>query len=380
MSFGAGILAACSSSSPGGATSVIDAGIDSGGGSPGVDASDMDAGNPSADASSDSAAADASAATTTAMCGSIAVLGPQVPNVSSACVSCVDTSCCTQAATCGANADCAALRACLAACASGDDACFRACDTAHTPGLTDNAPVVTCRGDSCGPACGSIGCVGAVTLPAPAATTYTFSLVAKDYQTGNAVAGATIKVCDAADTACATPSATFTTAANGSVMVTAPSSASGLAGYLEVSGTGVVTTLEFAQFANPAAAVGSGLNAIIVSTATLSTITNLLGAMSDPTRGHIFFNSADCTGGAIGGIRVAATTTDTESVTAYIAGGIPSKTAMSTDHTGLGGILDVPAGPVTVSSQIASTSTRFGSEDVFVRAGAVTSVNVVPTP
>jgi hypothetical protein len=101
---------------------------------------------------------------------------------------------------------------------------------------------------------------------------------------------------------------------------------------------------------------------------------------NDPARGTLLFLALDCTGRSIAGISVSATTTDSEFVAAYIANGLPSTSAMTADYTGLGGVFNVPAGTITVSSQIAATSTRSGSEPAVVRAGAVKSVNVVPTP
>jgi hypothetical protein len=367
-------IAACSSKSAG--SGPADSGGGGDGSQGGGDAAvETGAGGDSGEAGT----ADAGPVDTSSACGAIPVLGSQSPQVSAACVTCVDAQCCTQATTCAADAACLALRTCDAACANST--CTAACATAHTAGQTDSSAFATCRQTSCNAPCQSFACIGSVSWPTPVSPTYTFKLSLSDFQTGSAVTGATVKVCATTDAACASPSAMYTVDSTGSAMVTAPSAPGGLAGYIEISGTGIEPTLDFFAFPDPAAVFGSatGINAYILSTSTFAQLTGAAGITPDPTRGTLAFIADDCAGNSAAGVSVTASTSDASSTTTYVVGGIPSTTATATDPSGVGAIVNVPAGAATMSGKT-SAGTKTGSQAILFRAGAVTSTNVVPTP
>ena len=56
----------------------------------------------------------------------------------------------------------------------------------------------------------------------------------------------------------------------------------------------------------------------------------------------------------------------------YVADNIPSTTATQTDTLGIGGALNVPAGPMTVTGTLAGTQRTLGSVQTVVLAGGVT--------
>jgi hypothetical protein len=97
---------------------------------------------PAGDAgSSDAAPTDAG------MCGGYGSSNPT-------CNTCLDTSCCTQAFGCGANAQCNALFACTQACAQGDQACLNACSQQFPSGVSAYDAFVGCMNTSCAGKCG----------------------------------------------------------------------------------------------------------------------------------------------------------------------------------------------------------------------------------
>jgi hypothetical protein len=165
-------------------------------------------------------------------------------------------------------------------------------------------------------------------------------------------------------------------------MVTAPTASSGLDAYLQVTGTGIETTLDFLAFPSPAAVFGASspvITADILSTTTFAELTAVAGVTPDPTRGALAFIADDCAGNSAAGVSVAVSTADASSTTVYIVSGAPSMTATATDPTGVGAVVNVPVGSATMSGKT-STGTATGSQPLLFRAGAVTSTNLVPTP
>ena len=89
--------------------------------------------------------------TTSAMCGSVPILGQQGFDTNAACSECVETSCCNEGTACGAVADCSPYRLCVAPCTT--KACTDACDAMFPTGVTPSGNFATCRNTKCGKAC-----------------------------------------------------------------------------------------------------------------------------------------------------------------------------------------------------------------------------------
>jgi hypothetical protein len=184
----------------------------------------------------------------------------------------------------------------------------------------------------------------------------------------------------AADAACAHPSATYTTDAAGKATVTAPSSAYGIDGYLEVSSAGHLPLLAYVYVVGGGASLGTaGANAsfspTLVSTTAWVQETSDMGITPDPTRGHLSFVAVDCAAVAEAGVHVEVSSADASTVPLYGAGSVPE-----TDWSGLGLIVNLPAGPGTVTATLVDQGERLATEQVAFRAGAITSVTLVPTP
>ncbi len=312
----------------------------------------------------------------------VTLIGPQTPNLTGECTACLGATCCSEAVACSKNTDCAALTKCLAACPSLDSPCAAACDAAHTSGQTAGGALLGCVLARCDVSCQSYSCIGSVTWPAPKSPTVTFTFTPVDFSTSKPIVGATVKVCAASDPACANPSATYTTDANGSATVTAPSSAAGIAGYLEVSAASSVTTLEFlasptgnASLSAPGAVVGGA----VLSTTAWAALAKAAAVTPDPTRGYLAFIADDCAGYAASGVSVAVSTADASTKTAYLKAGLPSTAVTSTDATGEGAVVNVPPGPATLTATDFGGA-KFSSEPLVFRAGAITATIAVATP
>jgi hypothetical protein len=205
------------------------------------------------------------------------------------------------------------------------------------------------------------------------------TLYAVDFATQKPIPNVTVKVCPPGDATCANPVAMGTTAANGSVLLSLPAAKSGINGFLELSEASYVTTLNFVSDADNVSLFTFGATAItLVSKTAFTQLVGAVGATADPTRGHLAFFTKDCSRSPAGGVNVTASNTDAQSTAAYFIGAIPSKTATQTDLSGTGYVANVPTGAVTVTGKYGTM--RMGSQTVLVRAGALTTFDVTPTP
>lgn len=107
-------------------------------------------------------------------------------------------------------------------------------------------------------------------------------------------------------------------------------------------------------------------------------LTGVISVTSDPARGSLAFLALTCTGARAVGVSAAAPTADASTTLTYIAGSLPSKTATETDASGVGAFVNLPVGPVALSGSYSGKA--IGSTSVFIRAGFVTSTNLIPTP
>jgi hypothetical protein len=252
----------------------------------------------------------------------------------------------------------------------------------HPTGVKAGAPFLDCELSTCDLACQSFACVGSVSWPAPKTPTVTFKFRPTDFESGKPLAGATIKVCALTDTACATPSATTTTDATGVATVTAPSSPGGIKGYLEVSATGYVTTLDFLALPGGNGTLditGATIGGVVLTTSIWTTLLKAVSITPDPTRGYLTFVADDCAVSPAAGVKVSVSTEDAKSKSVYLEGGLPSATATATDPSGEGGIINIPPGPATLTGTDAS-GTKFSTQSVVFRAGAISLAGVIVTP
>lgn len=332
----------------------------------------------SADVAVDGAETDVVTRTT---CGGVPVLGPQGKSVDAKCLACTDTKCCAEGTACGANAECKAMRDCYVGC-NRESKCLDACIAAHPDGDKADLAFSTCRRTSCASDCASWACLGSVTWPAPTVATAELTLTLNEFRTGMPVSGATVKVCKLDDAACASPTSTGTTGADGTVKVTVNTAPSGVDGYFEISSPDLVTILSYVRFMDPKQFIVDGtLFPIVFSKDTFATLAAFGDVTPDPARGHVGFLSRDCSSTSAPGVSASLSTADASSKLFYITpDGLPSSTITETTTAAFGAFVNVPAGATKITGTLAATSKKLGSVDVQVRAGAFTTVNLVPSP
>lgn len=357
-------LAACSANSA--KQSVLDTDITMGD----MSTPQSDFGSPSADL----------AARIVTQCGKIPVLGLQGQNTTAACLGCIASACCAEGINCGSEPSCTAYRNCKGAC-NASQTCLADCTRVYLlfrRGSWDSL-FETCRDTQCNPACNDLSCVGNVDWPNPAQASYSMRIYAQNFPSGGAVQNVLVKVCPPGDAACLNPTAMGTTNASGRVTLPLPVIASGLNGFLEFSAPGYMTTLLFVSSTDNIRFWNSGeLWPYMVSQTRFNLFAVGGGVTPDPNRAYLGFLTGDCGSNRTAGVSVTASNADAQTVTAYSAGGLLSKTATQTDSTAFGFILNLPPGAATVTGSIGPT--RIGSQNVLFRAGALTTCIVEPTP
>jgi hypothetical protein len=313
-------------------------------------------------------------------CGGVPVLGPQGRAVDAKCLACTDSKCCAEGTACGANAECKAMRECYLSCA--DDKCFNDCVTAHPDGDKDDLAFSGCRRNNCAVECASWACLGGVTWPAPTVATAELTLLLREFRTGMTVSGATVKFCKLDDAACASPTSSGTSGADGKVKLTVSTAPTGVDGYFEISSPDLVTILAYVRFMDPKQFIADAeLSPIVFSKDTFGTLAAFAGITPDATRGNVGFLTLDCARSYAAGVSASLTTADASSQTLYITpDGLPSSTITQTTSAAFGAVVNVPAGMTNITGKVAATGQKIGSADVQVRAGAFTTVNLVPSP
>jgi hypothetical protein len=105
--------------------------------------------------------------------------------------------------------------------------------------------------------------------------------------------------------------------------------------------------------------------------------------VDDPTLGGVLFFAFDCNQALHRAAGVDVTTIDPPGSwpTTYVRMGLPpDSTATSTDFSGIGFIINLPPGQVVLSAQRHDTGQLIGKTKIVIQPGAMTIVQLVPTP
>jgi hypothetical protein len=288
----------------------------------------------------------------------------------------------------------AAALAGLAALASTANACSSSSSSAAATdaGTEDAAAQVTVD------PLANWSCLGKVTEATPAAATSTFDFTAVDPFTAKGLPGAVMKSCALTDTACGSPFETLTADADGKVTFKSlPTSGKGFDGFIEVR---VGTDLQNLNFeGHPLTGNYGNYGRTHYSDAQLATLlqTTETKVTFDPARGIIGFQIHDCSqfpGGIScrdkackaynpGGVSFTIDNPDPQIVRGYLSAA-GAKVSLSTKATstsplvGLGGFVNVPPGPVTITAKVAATGQTIGTYKLFSRAGAISAIVALP--
>ncbi len=226
-------------------------------------------------------------------------------------------------------------------------------------------------------------CLGRVMPGTPAGAMTTITYVVQNFQTAAPMPGVTVKVCARTDLTCATPQSMGVTNAMGTVMLTATLGAAGFDGYFELTGgmdaNQVVPTRTFPVPPLTASTQRFVNNAI--PRLTFELLGGLLNARLDAMTGGITGLAADCNGRPASGVAVSLAPAQSSATRFYIAGMLPSTSAMSTDASGLFGYVNVPPGDYTLTAERVSPMARVGTATLNVRGGFISlAANLGPSP
>jgi hypothetical protein len=96
-------------------------------------------------------------------------------------------------------------------------------------------------------------------------------------------------------------------------------------------------------------------------------------------RGHVMLGAYDCLAQAATGVRLSSTDADQRTSPFYVVSKLPSLTALGTDISGQGGLINLRPGPTTVTGALGD-GRQIGTLSVVVRPGSITYTTLVPTP
>lgn len=289
-----------------------------------------------------------------------------------ACAAC-EPQCCDQATACASDAECLALAFCARSCETDADpnGCKTACKAAHLAGGDAASAHGRCLTEACPSACGDNDwwCLDHPTTFPPQPEPRMFGVIVADPTRGAVVVGATVKVCAPADADCSDPLVVSTVAGNGEALVEVPAH---FAGYFELSAPGYTTTLHYPRL---------DYTTLLADSMPLwpeDFTSEAVGAIAslDPARGIAVMGALGCTGAHTAGVSFHADASGTS--TGYLREGTFSVSAASTDLSGLGAIVNLPPGNVTLRGEVDALGRTLDERTVVVRPATITDFPLRP--
>jgi hypothetical protein len=170
-----------------------------------------------------------------------------------------------------------------------------------------------------------------------------------------------------------TPVVTTTSDAAGMYTMTITTNGMPLDGYIKATYTGLLDTYLYPP--RPLVADFAGASIFMVSANTLGLLSNLLCRNEqDLAKGVVAVLVTDATDTAVGGATISSTPAAAKYC--YNMGGNPNGDATMTDTDGIGYMINLPAGEVTVSAS--KSGSTFSSHKVNARAGVLTTTVIQP--
>jgi hypothetical protein len=309
------------------------------------------------------------------------------PPSATACQRCIEANVCSTGEACGDDLQCQQADRCARSCVTRD--CQIACLDESGPGGTRYFSLLLGLAGSCLTEC-DVGnyweCVGKVNWPVAKGRTLALTLTLFDGATGKTVSGAAVKACRIDDPSCAAPMAQSTTDGGGLATIDLPplgGAIYGFDGYLEIAPTAAAPDVMPYLFFMPAplSEPNAKLFAGVYTRPELENMVSAVGASLDPARGHVHVVARDCFLNSTSGAAVAAAGTDAKTLERYLSNNLLSASATATDKSGTALFLNAPTTqPIEVTILPRATGHVSSRASVFVRAGAVSLVDLSPTP
>lgn len=230
--------------------------------------------------------------------------------------------------------------------------------------------VAACGGSSSSNPDGSTGGSNTADAPsAPAMVTFSGTVSSKGLQS-MPLSGVML---GAYGEGASTPVATATSDAQGNFTMTIPTGGTALQGYVKATFSGYLVTYLYPPTA--VAADTTGVTVYMVDQSTLDTLSNsLCHDQQLATKGVIGAEVMDASMATVAGAVVSSQPMAMSDC--YNSGGFPSSSMHMTDKDGIGYLINVPAGPATVSAT--KSGSTFTSHQLNARAGALTLTIIQP--
>lgn len=263
---------------------------------------------------------------------------------------------------------CVAGSACTLAVASDRVQCHTDLDcVARGPAYAD----FVCSNSVCQPD-PTWSCLDNPTQDVAPTSTVEVKMTASDLLSAKPVAGIHLTLCAKLDADCVYPISDYQSDQNGLIDIQMPAT---FDGYLQTEGDNVYPTLFFPPKTEKQSAPTS---LPIVPAAFFAGMFNQIGTSVSSDRTVIMTTALDCQGQPASGMVLSSPQADGATVTYFLQGGLPSRSAPTTDASGAGGFVNIPTGSAVVTSTIAAKDRVAGTVAVQTRPGHLTMVLVVP--
>lgn len=224
--------------------------------------------------------------------------------------------------------------------------------------------------------------------------TVQFEINYTDFSTGNVPSGLAVRLCASTDPTCANARTTLegeaATVDGGGAGYVSPNADGvvrgsveyGFEGFLEVASGTYAPTYRYTS--PPVRDENTLFDQILLRPAEIEFFADLItgneGSYEQNGHALVFVLAQDCQRQALAGVRFTVDVEDDAMVPFYVVNTSPTTSVDRTDALGRAGFLNVPEGIVTFTAEMADTGARIGSTSIFVRAGAATTVAVLPSP
>lgn len=208
-----------------------------------------------------------------------------------------------------------------------------------------------------------------------------------DFSTGNSPSDISVRLCANTDPTCANARRSlsgdasdagtgYVKPSNGTVTGTVEY---GFEGFLEVA-TGTYSPT-FRYTSPPLKEEHTTFDQLLLRTQEIAFFAQQLGSEYESSdHGLVFVLAQDCDRQPLSGVRFEADVEDEAMVPFYVNNSTPTTSVDRTDALGRAGFLNAPARIITFTAFMAEGDQRIGSASVLVRAGAATTVAVLPSP
>ncbi len=215
-------------------------------------------------------------------------------------------------------------------------------------------------------------CLDQAGAPEPATGNVLVSMTMVDLLNRQPLPGIVLTLCAKLDATCMFPISSFQSSEAGQIEVDMPA---GFDGYFQAEGAGIYPTLIFPPSTRRQRAPST---LPMVAASFFGTMVRGVGSSGAEDRSLILTTALDCLGNPAAGLSLASPQADAQTVSYVIAGGVPSRVTATTDESGTGGFVNIPAGSALITSTQAATNRVVGTVGVQTRPGYLSMVLVMP--